>query len=318
VECLESLLGLKGVRWRAIVIDNGSQDNSCDRIAEWAEKGLSQPVSEKVWEQVGAKDHPRPGFATMSAAEAVGRLPREQVTLIRSATNLGFAGANNLGMTFALNDPDCTHVWLLNNDTVVASGAAQELLSRARQDPGIGMVGSTLVYYHRPGVVQGTGGRYNLALAAGYQIDHLAAPDRLSSADSVEEQMTYVIGASMFVTRPFLEQVGMMSEKYFLYFEELDWTLRARGRFRLAWAPDSIVYHKEGGAIGTSTTGRPSDTSLYYMARSTMLFYRIHRLPFLPVALMRLLVRAAKYRRRADRAGASAVIKGLKAGFGRV
>jgi GT2 family glycosyltransferase len=318
VECLESLLGLIDVPWRAIVIDNGSQDASCDQIELWAKAGLSQPVSADVWDKVGAKDCPRPSFATLTATEASGRSPIEQVTLIRSEANLGFAGANNIGMSFALNDEHCSHVWLLNNDTVVTPRAAAELMKKASQNPSTGMVGSTLVYYHRPEVVQGTGGSYNLALAGGYQIDHLAGADSLSSEASVEERMTYVIGASMFVTRRFIEEVGMMSDKYFLYFEELDWALRARGRFRLAWAPGSIVYHKEGGSIGTSSTGRPSDVSLYYMARSTMLFYRTHRAHFLAIALLRLLARAAKYVRSADWAGASAVLKGAKAGFGGV
>ena len=48
--------------------------------------------------------------------------------------------------------------------------------------------------------------------------------------------MEYVSGASMLASRAFLENVGLMEESYFLYFEELDWALRARGKFDLAYA----------------------------------------------------------------------------------
>jgi len=75
------------------------------------------------------------------------------------------------------------------------------------------------------------------------------------------------------VRRPFLEQIGLMSENYFLYFEEIDWATRARGKYSLAYAPRSVVYHKEGRSIGTSVDrAKRSSSSCYYLARSGMLF----------------------------------------------
>jgi GT2 family glycosyltransferase len=76
----------------------------------------------------------------------------------------------------------------------------------------------------------------------------------------------------------------MMQEDYFLYFEELDWATRGSGRFRLGYAPKSIVYHKEGASIGTDASGG-SALSIYYLFRNRIRF--THR--FAPAHLMTVL-----------------------------
>jgi hypothetical protein len=92
-------------------------------------------------------------------------------------------------------------------------------------------------------------------------------------AESIEKEMSYVSGASMLVSKRFLETVGLMEESYFLYFEEIDWAQRAAGRFKFVYAPGSIVYHKEGGAIGSSGSGRRrSPQSFFWLTRSRLLF----------------------------------------------
>jgi GT2 family glycosyltransferase len=87
--------------------------------------------------------------------------------------------------------------------------------------------------------------------------------------------MNYVEGASMLVSRQLLDEVGLMSEEYFLYFEETDWAIRAKGKFKLGYAPQSVVFHKVGGSIGTSSNpARKSLTCDYYNVRNRILFAR--------------------------------------------
>jgi GT2 family glycosyltransferase len=72
-----------------------------------------------------------------------------------------------------------------------------------------------------------------------------------------------------------VETVGYMEESYFLYFEEMDWSVRNRGRFVIAFAHGAIIYHKEGGSIGSSgKKGQRSETAEYYLLRSRLKFYR--------------------------------------------
>jgi len=91
----------------------------------------------------------------------------------------------------------------------------------------------------------------------------------------LDGRLNYITGASMLVSRSFLEIIGLMSEDYFLYFEELDWSCRARNKFTLAYAPESIVYHKHRGSI---TKGAPINefnmVSEYYPLKSKIIFTR--------------------------------------------
>lgn len=91
----------------------------------------------------------------------------------------------------------------------------------------------------------------------------------------------------MLVSRQFVEQIGLMSEDYFLYFEEVDWAVRAKGRFSLGYAPKSIVYHKVGASIGTSSNpAKKSLTCDYYNIRNRILFTRRYYPFFLPTVYL--------------------------------
>lgn len=276
VECLESLFRSDYPHYRVVLCDNGSSDGSLDKIKAWAEGRLvaeaacggepgrlSSPPIEKP---LAYREYAR------LEAEGGGSAGAAPLTLVRVGENLGFAGGNNVGLRFALSRGDFSFVWLLNNDTVVTPDTLGALVRRMRQSPGAGICGSKLLYYRDPGVIQGLGGaRYNRWLGTNRHLGYLE-PDQGSRSRDVAAGLDYVIGASMLVTRSFLEQIGLMSEEYFLYFEELDWAYRARGRFGLAYAADSVVYHKEGGSAGTGapeTKGRKVD---YFVVRSRLLF----------------------------------------------
>ena len=79
----------------------------------------------------------------------------------------------------------------------------------------------------------------------------------------------------MLVSRDFLENVGLMDEVYFLYYEEADWAMRGKGRYRYAYADDAVVYHKEGASIGSShQRARRSALSSFFLVRSRLRFTR--------------------------------------------
>jgi len=86
----------------------------------------------------------------------------------------------------------------------------------------------------------------------------------------------------------FLENVGLMNDRYFLFFEEIDWITRARGKFHLAYCPESIVYHKQGRSTGEGPTKNRALDNVggRYGPRSRILFTRIHH----PIALVSVVV----------------------------
>lgn len=256
VACLESLLPSLNRNAQVIVCDNASSDDSLARLQDWA------------------SGHVKGGFVQYGRSESQrgGSVDDPQLVMIQTGANLGFAGGNNVGIRYALARQH-EYVWLLNNDTVVNERSLPALIERMQGDCSIGLCGSTLVYFDQPDVVQALGGAaYDLRRGTATHIGLGIGMDELPSLESVEAVMSYVIGASMLVSRAFLEAVGLMCEDYFLYFEEADWIGRANGRFRLGWAPDSIVLHKEGASIGSSHRSRPSALSLRYLYENRFRF----------------------------------------------
>jgi GT2 family glycosyltransferase len=184
------------------------------------------------------------------------------VTLIRTGSNSGFAGGCNAGVRCA-GTGTFDYYWFLNTDTVVCRDALPALLQRAAREPTSGMVGSTICYYDRPEIIQAMGGgrfRNNVSwelIGQGCRLD-----DPPLQEACVERDMCYVMGASMLVTAQFITDVGLMQEDYFLYYEEIDWAMRARGKHSLGYAAGSLVFHKSGAS---SSKVMPMFTAnLYY------------------------------------------------------
>jgi GT2 family glycosyltransferase len=199
------------------------------------------------------------------------------IFLLRNTGNHGFAGGCNVGIRFAMARGDADFVWLLNNDTIVEPDALSALVARANAGDAPGIVGSTLCFFDAPQTVQAHGGgTFNPDHALSGHIGEGEARRPLTEADvaRIESQMVYVIGASMLVSRRFLDVVGPMQEDYFLYFEEIDWAERARRctpPFGLAFAAASVVYHKVGASAGTHSR---SLLSVNYYTRNRLRFLK--------------------------------------------
>jgi hypothetical protein len=201
--------------------------------------------------------------------------------LIQTGSNLGFAGGCNVGLRYALARSDCEFVWLLNNDTVVARDSLTRMVEKMSTEPSLGICGSVLLDYVAPHAVQAFGGRCYSAWRG------RVLPGRPSPEGEVPSRpIDYVQGASMLVRREFLQSVGLMEEAYFLYFEELDWAMRAAERFQLGYSPRSFVYHKEGASIGTNASRwNRSLLSERFAARNRVLFTRKFYPAFVPLVL---------------------------------
>jgi len=280
IECLETLFRSDHPDFRVLVCDNGSADGSLERIRAWAERRLdaAAPRGELCRLQDSSLERPLQ-YAEYGRQEAeAGGDGAEQarLVLIDCGGNLGFAGGNNVGLRYALAQGDCDFAWLINNDTAIEPDAMRRMVERLSEEPQAGLCSSTLLHYHDPGRVQALGGGWYCSwLGLAWHLGRLGRWPQKVDRDQVERRMSYPVGASMMVTGRFLKEVGLMCEDYFLYFEELDWVLRARGRFCMVYAPESIVYHKVGGSIGTSSNpGRKSLACDYWNARNRIFFTR--------------------------------------------
>jgi GT2 family glycosyltransferase len=313
IECLESVFRLDYPEFRVIVVDNGSADGSLEQIKRWAAApGAAEPV---VGSPLAAPAAPLAKPVAYLEYDRAGaeRGPVEHtapLVLIQSGANLGFAGGNNVGLRYAMRADGFAYAWLLNNDTVVEVDALAALVRRSRQVPSAGIVGSTLLYYARPSEVQAYGGAEFQPWRAHAKPIGIDAPRRRLDAAAVargEASMGYVIGASMLVTAAFLRQVGLMQEDYFLYYEELDWARRGSPAFGLAYAEDSVVYHKVGGSATPQSL-----LSLHFLYRSRLRFMRRHYRGQLLNTYVALIWRGVKALLRNRRAEAVAIGRVLR------
>jgi GT2 family glycosyltransferase len=296
IECLESVFRLEYASFRVIVCDNASGDHSLDHIANWASGDLIAECSNLELQHLTSPPCAKPiPFLRIEPGELATLETRsEKLFLVQTGANLGFAGGNNVGLRIALGDGGLVYVWLLNNDTVVEPGALSSLVATMQERPHVGMCGSTLLYYHSPRTVQALGGStFNRWTA---RVGHIGLGRDIEDplpCREVEEALKYVVGASMMVSRPFLDQIGLMNEQYFLYFEEIDWTTRAKGKFSMSYCSRSVVYHKEGGSTGSAPMAQDrSALTELYGSRSRILFTRTYYPSSLITVLLAVLMSA--------------------------
>lgn len=195
-----------------------------------------------------------------------------RAVFVQNSLNLGFAAGNNLAYRAATRNRRYDYTWFLNNDTEIELGCVQALMARMDTDSSIGICGTTLVYAHDRRTVQALGGaRYTPWVGLLHEVGNGTTWPQIVDEVSIERSLDYISGASMFVSDAFLQEVGLMSDDYFLYFEELDWAQRAqRAGFRLAYVSNAVVYHKEGSALGSGKSQKRSALAEFYALRNRL------------------------------------------------
>ncbi len=188
--------------------------------------------------------------------------------LIQSEENLGFAGGNNLGLRYAL-DRDADYVWILNPDTTVEPESLERLAQTMSRFPEAGIVGSRLVRGDDGTTVLFNGGTIDWSQGGKPVLPDMGKPEEDVKAKTVTA-IDYATGASMLVRRQLFDEIGLLPERYFLYFEETDFNIRARrAGWKVLLEPRSRVLHfrRSWGSV-------PAPYYVYYFARNRILFGR--------------------------------------------
>lgn len=183
--------------------------------------------------------------------------------VIHNECNLGFAGGNNLGYSYAKGD----YILFLNNDMVLKRAILRPLVERL-SDKRIGGVSPCIFYLHKPEQIQ----YYGYQDMTPITLKHTTEPFDFSRREEfLQSKQTEVLhGGAMMVRRDVIERVGKMTEVYFLFYEEFDWSRRIReAGYILYYEPRSQVYHKESMSIPLRTPFRE-----YYLNRSRAIYAR--------------------------------------------
>ncbi|MEZ5014534.1 MAG: glycosyltransferase family 2 protein [Chitinophagales bacterium] len=305
LECMESILKSNYTNYQIVVVENGSEGNDWEQLLKWArgEASISVQPDNPLF-RLSHPHAPKPVLYHREKADDITELRLGNlenimpVLFVRSEVNRGFAGGNNVGIRYAMQN-QFDYVWLLNNDTVIEPDAIHALVdyceAKKLKKQKVGIVGSKLMVYHKPDRMQGVGAVFNKysgksRIIGAQQVD-------TGQFDHMEIRCNYVIGAAMFVSNAFLLDVGLMSEEYFLYNEENDWSARAKKHgYAVGVAVQSKVYHKQGASTGNSPKkSKWQLTALQYKYRGKIKLYKKYyplQLPFLYLHLFR---RSIKY-----------------------
>lgn len=186
---------------------------------------------------------------------------------LQSEANLGFAGGNNLAIPQAKG----RYLLLLNNDTIVSPGFLSPLVRYMEAHARAGIVSPKIYYHSQPGVLQYAGSlAVNRFTGRGYNL----ARHELDDGRFEESGPTGLAhGACMLIRRETLGQVGLLSERYFMYYEEIDFCERARRKgWEIHFFAGSHIYHRESASMG-----KHNPRKTYYLFRNRWLFMRLCR-----------------------------------------
>lgn len=195
-----------------------------------------------------------------------------QAHVIPTGANLGYAGGNNVGLRYALAH-GYDYVLLLNNDTEVAGDFLSPLVEACERDPQIGVAGPKIYYHDRPNVLWSAGGTIAWQEGGRTYMRGLEEIDQ-GQFDRCAE-VDFMPGCALLVRSALLSEVGLLDERFGMYYEETEWCVRiARAGWRIVYVPESRVWHKVNAA---RQAWSPHIT--YYMARNRLLFLRLTRAP---------------------------------------
>ena len=200
------------------------------------------------------------GSARDEAAMLRERYP--EIKALRSERNLGFAGGNNLGLAAATGD----YLLLLNNDTEVEDDTLHYLCETLAGNPAIGAVCPKIRFFAPPRHIQFAGYTPLTHVTLRNALIGFGMPD--DGSFDTPRDTPYAHGAAMMVRREVPRKAGPMPDIYFLYYEELDWSVRIREQgWKIAYDPRCTVFHKE-----SATSGQQSPLRSYYLTRNRLLF----------------------------------------------
>jgi GT2 family glycosyltransferase len=255
VECLGSLFRSDYPNFSAIVIDNDSRNESLAHLMEWAEHSATrpgQPAKPVAFRYIHADDLKK---------ETVDPSALPPLTFLQNDQNNGFAGGNNLAIRLLLQTD--AYVWLLNPDMVVEEKTLSALVDFASRHPFKSITGCVVKEYLPP---------HKIHLFGGGKVNFMSGTVTLIHKAEDIPGIEYISGGSLFTHTAHFNDIGLLPEDYFLYWEETDWCFRGRIKgYEMLVCTTAVCYDKGSTTIGK---GFLAD---YYYTRNGLLFLSRHK-----------------------------------------
>jgi len=263
IECLESLYQITYLDYDVIIVDNGSENDSINKIKEYAKGKIK--IKSKFFKYNPNNKPIKIIEYTRKEAEGGGKekeianlSSNKKLIIIKNEKNYGFAKGNNVGIKYALKTLHADCILLLNNDTVVDKEFLNHCIKSIEKDK-VGIVTAKIYYYGKPQRIWAAGGKINMLLGSCRGIWHNKVD---AGTLNGEEEVEYAPGTLMLIRRSLFDRIDFLPSCYFGAGEELEFAIKAkRNRYKVICNRNSIIFHK---------VGMSSNQSLKYLYNSYM------------------------------------------------
>lgn len=183
-----------------------------------------------------------------------------QYTTLNQNTNGGYAAGNNVGIKCAVQK-GADYILVINPDTIVTKGFLLNLVDCIEHTPNIGIV-TGKSFNMGTNEIYTTGGNLN-------NIIMKVSPLKKEVLDKIQA-VTFISGCVMLIRKDVFSTVGYFDEKYFMYMEDIDFSMRVGEKYTLLYQPRSLFYHKNGGGVSLNDQ---TPFYLYYSTRNRCILY---------------------------------------------
>lgn len=247
-DCIDSLKQMPYRDYDIIVVDNGSADHSGDKLKE---------------------THP-------------------DIILLKSETNTGFTGGNNLGLSYSLAN-GYRYSLLLNNDTFVEKDFLEPMVDYMNRHPDVGVTQSKIYFNHNRAMLWNGGSRYSKWLGMTYVKGYFRKPGK-NQYNKIKEA-DWATGCSFLARNSVLEQTGLLAKNMFIYYEDVDLSFRIReAGYKIIYHPGSVVYHITGMANKNKKKGKEgySNPIVFYLSQRNLIWVLKRYTPwyYIPTVVM--------------------------------
>ena len=228
-------------------------DITCDFLRSIREHGTYTNIEVIVVDN-GSKEDPTATFKAIYP----------DVKVILNGKNLGFTGGNNVGIRAAKGE----YLFIVNNDTEFTPGLLEGLLEIFQKYPDAGIASPKFHYYYHKGTIEYAG--YNTVNIVTGRNGMIGCREKDEGQYNEVKVTNYAHGGGMMVPRKIVDEVGVLPEQFFIYYEEFDWCeqIKRKGN-KVYYQPKSLIYHKE-----SMTTGKSSPFKTFYHTKNRILFMR--------------------------------------------
>ena len=226
---------------------------TCDFLRSIRENGTYTNIEVIVVDN-GSKEDPTATFKAIYP----------DVKVILNGKNLGFTGGNNVGIRAAKGE----YLFIVNNDTEFTPGLLEGLLEIFQKYPDAGIASPKFHYYYHKGTIEYAG--YNTVNIFTGRNGMIGCREKDEGQYNEVKVTNYAHGGGMMVPRKIVDEVGVLPEQFFIYYEEFDWCEQIKRKgYKVYYQPKSLIYHKE-----SMTTGKSSPFKTFYHTKNRILFMR--------------------------------------------